>query len=116
MQNLPAIVRKLMEMFAQRAAEVLPAPPGGRLPALTPEQQRNACDYVGRLYAQGVALKIAKQRAAQRHAVSPRRIERAWAGRTQNGTIRFNMDDFLRELFRDELPMTNPDSKIDPSE
>ena len=116
MENLPAIIRKLIEMFAKRAAEVLPAPPGGRAPALAPQQRQDACGYVGRLYAQGIALKVAKQRAAQRFSVSRRTIERAWAGRTQNGTMRFNMDDFLQELFRDELPMPAPDARTESSE
>jgi hypothetical protein len=44
-------------------------------------EQRCACEYIGKLIAQGVPLKICQERTAARFGVSKRKIERVWQDR-----------------------------------
>lgn len=71
-------VRTVLYPFAKR----LPPPPGGRPKKLAdPEARQRIRDEIGQLYVQGVDLRDAQARLAQREGVSPSTIQRIWAER-----------------------------------
>ena len=72
----------LLRSSLQDAAKSLPPPPGGRPRGLSPEQRKEICLQIGQLYGQGVELRDAQKRLAQRYHVSLRTIQRAWQGRS----------------------------------
>ena len=80
-QQIPSLTRSLAIELAGRAKQNLPPSPGGRPRIATPEQAQAVCGFIGRLFSQGVTLQTAKQRAAQRFALSQRTVDRIWAQR-----------------------------------
>ena len=82
MRTLPFILRKDL----QTAAKKLPPSPGGRPRELTEAECREICGEVGQLYGQGVSIRDAQKRMAQRYNKSLRTIQRAWQGRTRRKT------------------------------
>src|SRR6266480_2815368 len=72
----------LLRSSLQDAAKSLPPSPGGRPRELSPEQRKEICLQIGQLYGQGVELRDAQKRLAQRYHVSLRTIQRAWQGRS----------------------------------
>ena len=79
LRTLPHILRKDL----QTAAHNLPPSPGGRPRELTPSECREICSEIGRLYGQGVKIREAQKRMAQRYNKGLRTIQRAWRGRAQ---------------------------------
>jgi len=73
----------LLRSSLQDAAKSLPPSPGGRPRELRPEQRKEICLQIGQLYGQGVELRDAQKRLAQRYHVSLRTIQRAWQGRAK---------------------------------
>jgi len=59
-------------------AKKLPKPPGGRPRTLSQQAAKQACREIGELLGDGVRLRDAQVRAALRHGVSFRTIQRAW--------------------------------------
>jgi hypothetical protein len=76
---LPYILRKDL----QKAAKNLPSPPGGRPRELTPQECQEICAEIGRLYGQGVTIRDAQTRMAQRYNKGMRTIQRAWQDRAK---------------------------------
>ncbi len=81
MRNIPSLVRVCLKMAAKSASADLPAPPGGRLPALTAQQAKEAVDYVWELTRKGASMDTAKLRAGQKYGCSRRTIDRLCANR-----------------------------------
>jgi hypothetical protein len=79
MRTLPFILRKDL----QTAAKKLPPSPGGRPKELQPDDCREICIEIGRLFGQGVAVREAQKRMAQRYNKSLRTIQRAWQDRAR---------------------------------
>ena len=79
MRTLPFILRKDL----QTAAKKLPPSPGGRPKELQPEDCREICGEIGRLFGQGVPVREAQKRMAQRYNKSLRTIQRAWQERAR---------------------------------
>ncbi|MFY9561210.1 MAG: hypothetical protein WAQ52_13330 [Terriglobales bacterium] len=67
----------------QSAAKSLPPPPGGRPRELTPQECKTICAEIGWLYGQGVELRDAQKRMAQRYNKGLRTIQRAWQQRAK---------------------------------
>lgn len=80
-ENFPAVTVALLEETLPVIRKEFPIINAGRPKSLTSDQQRAACEYVGTLYAQGVNIKTAKRRAAQKFDVSVSTIERTWTQR-----------------------------------
>jgi hypothetical protein len=80
-ENFPALAVALFEEALPLMRKEFPVINAGRPKSLTSEQQRAVCEYVGQLYAEGLEIKIAKQRAAQKFHVRPSTIDRTWARR-----------------------------------
>lgn len=80
-ENFPGLAVALFEEALPLMRKEFPVINAGRPKSLTSEQQRAVCEYVGKLYSEGLEIKIAKQRAAQKFDVSVSTINRAWAGR-----------------------------------
>jgi hypothetical protein len=80
-ENFPALAVALFEEALPLMRKEFPVINAGRPKSLTSEQERAVCEYVGQLYAEGLEIKIAKQRAAQKFHVSASTINRTWAGR-----------------------------------
>jgi hypothetical protein len=78
-RTLPFIMRKDL----QTAAKNLPPSPGGRPRELTPSECRDICAEIGQLYGQGVSVRDAQKRMAQRYNKGLRTIQRAWQERRQ---------------------------------
>ena len=79
--HLPHLIRIGMRSAAQNAASTLPAPSGGRPPALSPNKTREVLDYVSLLHRKGCTLEASVQRTSLRFRVSVRTVERLWAKR-----------------------------------
>ena len=73
----------LLRSSLQDAAKSLPPSPGGRPRELRPEQCKEICLQVGRLYGLGVELRDAQKRMARHHSVGLRTIQRAWQQRSK---------------------------------
>ena len=78
-RSVPYLLRSAFES----AAKNLPPPPGGRPRDLTPQESKEICREIGWLYGQGVELRDAQKRMAQRYHTSLRTIQRAWQHRAQ---------------------------------
>jgi len=73
-RTVPYLLRRSL----QAATQSLPPSPGGRPQELRPEQRKEICLQIGQLYGQGIELRDAQKRMAQRYGVSLRTIQRAW--------------------------------------
>ena len=80
-ENFPAIVIGFFENALPMVRKEFPAVNSGRPKSLTSGEERAACEYIGKLHVEGVEMKIAKQRAAQKFNVSVPTINRTWAER-----------------------------------
>jgi predicted metal-binding transcription factor (methanogenesis marker protein 9) len=80
-KNFPAIALGLIELALPTVRKDFPALNSGRPKSLTSEEERAACEYIGKLHVEGLEMKIAKQRAAQKFNVSVPTINRTWAER-----------------------------------
>lgn len=80
-ENFPALAVALFAEALPLMRKEFPVINAGRPKSLTSERQRAVCEYVGQLYAEGLEIKVAKQRAAQKFHVSTSTINRTWAGR-----------------------------------
>jgi hypothetical protein len=80
-ENLPALAVALFEEALPLMRKEFTVINAGRPKSLTSEQQRAVCEYVGQLYGDGLEIKVAKQRAAQKFDVSVSTINRTWAER-----------------------------------
>ena len=78
-RTVPYLLRRSL----QDAAKSLPPPPGGRPRELRREQCKEICLQIGQLYGQGVELRDAQKRLAQRYHVGLRTIQRVWQGRAK---------------------------------
>ena len=76
-RTVPYLLRRSL----QAATQSLPPSPGGRPQELRPEQRKEICLQIGQLYGQGIELRDAQKRMAQRYGVSLRTIQRAWQER-----------------------------------
>ena len=76
-RTVPYLLRNQL----QGVAKSLPPSPGGRPRGLSPEQNKEVCLQIGKLYGQGVELPAAQKRMARRYSVSLRTIQRAWQER-----------------------------------
>jgi len=76
-RTVPYLLRNQLQGVAKR----LPPSPGGRPRGLRPEQNKEVCLQIGKLYGQGVELPAAQKRMARRYSVSLRTIQRAWQER-----------------------------------
>ncbi len=97
-EMLPVLVRMAVQDIADDMSKALPHPPGGRPRALSPEDHKEVCEFVGRLHTQGVALREAKKRAARKWSVSAVTVERAWRMRGQPVEKRFEAKELMRYL------------------
>ena len=73
----------LLRTSLQDARKSLPPSPGGRPRGLRPGQRKEICLQIGQLYGQGVELRDAQKRVAQRYNVSLRTIQRGWQERAR---------------------------------
>lgn len=80
-ENFPAIAVALFGEALPLMRKEFPIVNAGRPKSLTSEQARAVCQYIGHLHAQGLDIKTAKQRTAQKFDVSASTIERTWAER-----------------------------------
>jgi hypothetical protein len=80
-EGFPAVAVALLEEVLPVMRKEFPVSNAGRPKSLTSEQARGVCAYVGKLYTEGLDIKTAKKRAAQKFDVSVSTIERAWAER-----------------------------------
>lgn len=80
-ENFPAVAVALLEDVLPVMRKEFPVSNVGRPKSLTTEQQKRLCEYIGKLYGDGLNIKTAKQRAAQRFGVSSSTVERTWTGR-----------------------------------
>jgi uncharacterized protein YoaH (UPF0181 family) len=81
--NFPAMAVAIFQEALPIIRKEFPVINAGRPKALTTEQQRAACEHIGKLHAEGLNIKIAKRRAAQKFDVSVSTIDRTWAQRKQ---------------------------------
>jgi len=102
LQNLPSVVRVCLKMAAKSAAIDLPAPPGGRQPALTAQQSTEVVDYVWELSRKGATMDGAKLRASQKFGCSRRTIDRLCASRGSIPEDKPTMADAISLLTRGE--------------
>jgi hypothetical protein len=79
MRTVPQLLRRGL----QNAAKNLPPPPGGRPRELAPMECQDICAEIGRLFGQGVGLRDAQKRMAQRYNKGLRTIQRAWQQRAK---------------------------------
>jgi hypothetical protein len=80
-ENFPAIAVAFFEEALPLMRMEFPVINAGRPRSLTTEQQKAVCEYVGQLHTEGLDIKTAKQRAAQKFGVSVSTIDRTWAER-----------------------------------
>jgi len=78
-RTVPYLLRNQFQGVAKR----LPPSPGGRPRGLSPEESKEVCLQIGKLYGLGVGLPDAQKRLARRYDVSLRTIQRAWQERTK---------------------------------
>lgn len=82
-ENFPAVMVALLEEALPIMRKEFPVINAGRPRSLTTEQQKAVCEYIGKLHVDGLDLKTAKKRTAQKFAVSMSTVERTWADRKQ---------------------------------
>jgi len=75
--SFPIVARKVLKQTIKN----LPHGRGGRPKILTVELRRTVCKYVGTLMGNGCDLPNAQKRAAAKHGLSVRSVQRAWAER-----------------------------------
>jgi hypothetical protein len=75
---IPMLVRFGAKKLAAQTQQDLPAPPTGRPPELTAEQQVKIINLISELNRIGTDLGSCKCRAQQRFGVSFRTVERVW--------------------------------------
>jgi hypothetical protein len=80
-ENFPAIAVALFGEALPLMRKEFPVANAGRPKSLTSEQAKTVCQYIGHLHAQGLDIKTAKQRTAQKFDVSASTIDRTWAER-----------------------------------
>ena len=80
-QSLPQLIAAGAKLLANDLAVEYPIQTGGRPKSLDRESRGALRSFIGQLYAEGVELRIAKKRAAQRFNVSLSTVNRAWAAR-----------------------------------
>jgi hypothetical protein len=80
-ENFPAIAVALFGEALPLMRKEFPIVNAGRPKSLTGEEAKAVCQYIGQLHAQGLDIKTAKQRTAQKFGVSGSTIDRTWAGR-----------------------------------
>lgn len=81
LNQLPQLLRFGLMTVGKTAASTIPPPSGGRKPALTARQIKEALDYVSQLNRKGVSMPVAKARASQKFGCGLRTIERLWTNR-----------------------------------
>ncbi|MFL6387430.1 MAG: hypothetical protein ACJ71U_08080 [Terriglobales bacterium] len=80
-ENFPAIAIALFGEALPLMRKEFPIVNAGRPKSLTSERAKAVCQYIGHLHAQGLDIKTAKQRTAQKFDVSASTIDRTWAER-----------------------------------
>lgn len=103
-QQVPSLTRSLAIELAGRAKQNLPPSPGGRPRIATPERAQAVCGFIGRLFGQGVPLQAAKQRAAQRFALSQRTVDRIWAQRGKQAAPVLDLRAIALSVLTPEVP------------
>jgi len=86
----PQLLRLGAAAVAETAKQTLPQAPGGRSRALSREEERQVCKFIGELLVHETSFKGAIFRASQRFDVSQRTIERVWSHRLR---LRENISD-----------------------
>jgi hypothetical protein len=102
MQHLPSLARVCIKMLAKNVAADFPAPPGGRLPALTAQEAKEAVDYVWDLTRKKLPMDVAKLRAAQKYGCSRRTIDRLCANRDSEPEDKPTMAEVIKRLTQGE--------------
>jgi len=77
----PYLIGRLIVWMAEGSAKRLECNPKGPKLAVPSGQREDICAFIGALYARGVSLKDAQNRAADRWDTSQRSIERVWSER-----------------------------------
>lgn len=80
-ENFPAIAIALFGEALPLMRKEFPVVNAGRPKSLKSEEAKAVCQYIGHLHAQGLDIKTAKQRTAQKFGVSASTINRTWAER-----------------------------------
>lgn len=80
-ENFPAIAIALFGEVLPKMRKEFPIVNAGRPKSLTSEEAKAVCQYIGQLHAEGVDIKTAKQRTAQKFGVSGSTINRTWTER-----------------------------------
>jgi hypothetical protein len=80
---------------------------------LTAHEQRQACEYIGKLLAQGMSLKISQERAAAKFHVSKRKIERVWQGRKNLSAIESQIEFNQVASWAKQLLQSNNSEDVD---
>lgn len=80
LQLLPNLVY-IIRQFATPVAKKMPYPPGGAPSATTPEQRKEICAEIQRLYDGGFRLGAAYKRIAKHYGISLRSVQRIWSER-----------------------------------
>ena len=94
----PQLVRYGINRLAKEISVELPKPPRGRDQDFVPREQIDICRFISEKYAEGIALHIAKKRAAAHFNTSARTIERIWAARKNKRPADPTFRDALRLL------------------
>jgi hypothetical protein len=79
--DFPGIALALFEHALPMVRKEFPTANSGRPKSLTSGEEKVVCEYVGKLHTEGLNIKTAKQRAAQKFNVSVSTINRTWAER-----------------------------------
>jgi hypothetical protein len=79
-QQLPSVLKEL------------PGGKKGRRRALSGDQQTALCNFIGKLYLNGVEMRNCKKRASSYFDISPRTVERIWANRAKVAAKRMEPD------------------------
>lgn len=77
----PYLIGRLIKWMLEGSAKSLESNPRGPKLAVPSGQREDICAFIGALYARGVSLKEAQNRAANRWDTSQRSIERVWSER-----------------------------------
>ncbi len=80
---LPYTLREALPKAGKEAAKKIPHRPGGRPRGLKEHEYLQVCKDIGSLLAEGVRLKDAQKRVAQRKGVSLRTVQRVWQRRAE---------------------------------
>ncbi len=94
----PYLIGRLMKWMAEGSAKRLECNPKGPRLAVPSGQREQICVFIGALYARGVSLKDAQNRAANKWFTSPRSIERVWAERGSYVAAQLSIEETERGL------------------